>query len=43
MSQHENLDTVKRLYMAFGTGDLRSLLGMLDAGVAWAVPRAVVR
>src|SRR5262249_18328228 len=38
MSHHENLDTVKRLYEAFGTGDLQGLLGILDAGVDWAVP-----
>jgi uncharacterized protein len=38
MSHQENLDTVKRLYAAFGTGDLQSLLETLDAGIAWAVP-----
>jgi len=40
MSNHENLDTVKRLYTAFGTGDLASLLGTLDTGIEWAVPGA---
>ncbi len=40
MSNHENLDTVKRLYAAFGTGDLSSLLGTLDTGIEWAVPGA---
>lgn len=38
MTNHENLDTVKRMYAAFGTGDLPSMLGMLDVGVDWAVP-----
>lgn len=40
MSNHENLDTVKRLYAAFGTGDMPGLLGMLDARVEWVVPGA---
>lgn len=38
MSHHENLETVKRLYAAFGTGNLQGLLGTLDASVDWAVP-----
>jgi hypothetical protein len=38
MSKHENLETVKRLYAAFGTGDLKGLLGTLDADIEWAVP-----
>jgi ketosteroid isomerase-like protein len=38
MSNHENLATVKRLYAAFGTGDLPGVLGTLDAGIAWTVP-----
>jgi ketosteroid isomerase-like protein len=38
MNNHENLDTVKRLYAAFGAGDLRALLGSLDAGIQWTVP-----
>lgn len=38
MNNQENLDTVKRLYTAFGTGDLPGLLGSLDAGIHWAVP-----
>jgi hypothetical protein len=28
----KNVDPVKRLYAAFGAGDLQSLLGTLDAG-----------
>ena len=38
MTHQENVETVKRLYAAFGTGDVQSLLGMLDEGVEWAVP-----
>src|SRR5258708_1469985 len=38
MSNHENLETVKRLYAAFGAGDVQTLLGMLDTGVDWSVP-----
>jgi ketosteroid isomerase-like protein len=38
MSHHGNLDTVKRLYSAFGTGDLPALLGTLDADIDWIVP-----
>jgi ketosteroid isomerase-like protein len=38
MSNHENLDTVKRLYSAFGTGDWPSLQATLDAGINWTVP-----
>jgi hypothetical protein len=35
---HRDLDTVKRLYSAFGTGDLAGLLGTLDADIDWLVP-----
>jgi ketosteroid isomerase-like protein len=38
MSNHENLDTVKRLYAAFGAGDLPGVLAALDAGIEWKVP-----
>jgi uncharacterized protein len=38
MSNRTNLDIVKDLYSAFGTGDLPRLLGLLDSGVSWAVP-----
>jgi uncharacterized protein len=38
MSNQDNLDTVKRLYAAFGTGDLPGLLGTLDARIDWSVP-----
>lgn len=38
MSHRENLDTVKRLYAAFGAADMQTVLGMLDARVGWSVP-----
>jgi ketosteroid isomerase-like protein len=38
MSDLENLDTVKRLYAAFGKGDLSSIIQMLDADIDWRVP-----
>jgi hypothetical protein len=38
MSTQSNLDIVKQLYAAFGTGDLPRLLGTLDSAVTWAVP-----
>lgn len=38
MSNHDNLDTVKRLYAAFGAADVPAVLGMLDARVDWSVP-----
>jgi uncharacterized protein len=38
MKHQDNLETVKSLYSAFGTGDLPTLLGVLDARVEWAVP-----
>jgi uncharacterized protein len=38
MSNQENLDTVKRLYAAFGAGDVSGLLRTLDTSIEWAVP-----
>jgi len=38
MNRQENLDTVKRLYAAFGTGDVHGLLGTLDASIDWVAP-----
>ena len=37
MSDHENLDTVKRLYAAFGSGDMPGLLASLDPNIDWSV------
>jgi len=36
MNHRSNLDTVKLLYAAFGTGDMEALLGVLDASVSWS-------
>lgn len=38
MSQQDNLDTVKRLYAAFGAGDPQSIFGLLAPDVEWAAP-----
>ena len=38
MNDHENLATVKRLYAAFGTGDLTGVLAALDESIDWTVP-----
>jgi len=38
MNNHENLDTVKRMYEAFGRGDLSGLLASLDPQIQWTVP-----
>jgi len=38
MSHHDNLDTIKRLYAAFGAGDPQSLFGLLDPEIEWAAP-----
>lgn len=38
MNDHENLDTIKRLYAAFGAGDVEGLIAVLDAAVDWSVP-----
>ena len=38
MTHQDNLDTVKRLYAAFGSGNLQELLGLLDASIDWEVP-----
>jgi len=40
MNSHQNLETVKHLYNAFGTGDLQGVLDTLDGGVEWSVPGA---
>lgn len=40
MSNQANLDTVKRLYAAFGAGDLQSLFNVLDTAIEWTVPGA---
>ena len=38
MSEQENLEVVRRVYAAFGRGDLEGLLAMLDPQVLWRTP-----
>jgi len=38
MSNRSNLDIVKDLYAAFGTGNMQALLAGLDESVTWSVP-----
>ena len=40
MSDPQNLDVVRRLYEAFGRGDLEEMLAPLDPGVSWRSPGA---
>jgi len=38
MSEHQNLDVVRRMYAAFGRGDLESIVASLDPQVSWRTP-----
>jgi ketosteroid isomerase-like protein len=38
MSEQENVQQIRRLYEAFGRGDLATIFGMLDADVDWYDP-----
>jgi uncharacterized protein len=38
MSNQSNVEIVKQVYAAFGTGDLQALLGLLARDVDWAIP-----
>jgi len=40
MSEQQNLDLVRRLYAAFGQGDLDGILAPLDPQVSWRTPGA---
>jgi len=40
MSEHQNLDVVRRMYAAFGRGDLEGILASLDPQVTWRTPGA---
>jgi uncharacterized protein len=40
MSEPQNLDVVRRLYDAFGRGDLEEMVAPLDPGVSWRTPGA---
>ena len=38
MSEQQNLDTVRKIYAAFGSGDLEGMLALLDPQVSWRTP-----
>ena len=38
MSEQENVDIVRRVYAAFGRGDLEGILALLDPQVLWRTP-----
>lgn len=38
MSEQQNLDVVRRMYEAFGHGDLEGILALLDPRVSWRTP-----
>ena len=38
MSEHENVDVVRKGYEAFGRGDIKGLLAQLDPDVEWRTP-----
>jgi uncharacterized protein len=38
MSEQQNLDVVRRMYAAFGGGDLEGILALLDPQVSWRTP-----
>ena len=40
MSEQHNLDLVRRIYAAFGQGDLEGILAALDPQVSWRTPGA---
>src|SRR5262245_35484634 len=40
MSEQHNLDLVRRIYAAFGQGDLDSIVAALDPQVSWRTPGA---
>ena len=40
MSEQQNLEVVRRLYDAFGRGDLEEMLAALDPDVSWRTPGA---
>ena len=40
MSEHQNLDVVRRMYAAFGRGDLEGIVASLDPQVTWRTPGA---
>lgn len=38
MSEQQNLDVVRSIYAAFGSGDLEGILARLDPEVSWRTP-----
>ena len=40
MSEQQNLDVVRSMYAAFGSGDLEGILSSLDPQVSWRTPGA---
>jgi ketosteroid isomerase-like protein len=38
MTNQSHLDTVKKLYAAFGAGDVEGAIGVIDGAVEWSVP-----
>jgi ketosteroid isomerase-like protein len=38
MSEQQNLEVVRRVYAAFGRGDLEGILALLDPQVSWRTP-----
>ena len=38
MSEQQNLDVVRGLYAAFGSGDIEAMLAALDPQVSWRTP-----
>ena len=38
MSEQQNIDVVRRVYGAFGRGDLDGILALLDPRVSWRTP-----
>ena len=40
MSEQQNLEVVRSIYAAFGTGDLEAILAPLDPQVSWRTPGA---
>jgi uncharacterized protein len=38
MNEQRNIDTIRRGYEAFGLGDIRSLLDLMDPQVTWTTP-----
>jgi uncharacterized protein len=42
MSEQQNLEVVRKVYVAFGSGELEGLLAHLDPEVSWRTPGAPI-